>query len=543
MGVVSLAEDTLLGRQVALKQMTAADPHNALRLRREALIGASISHSNLVSVYDVVSSEDGELVVVMEYVEGETLASKLGREGRLPGSEAVRILGGVAAALDAIHGRGIVHRDVKPPNILLGSAGAVKLADLGVASVPDRTRITSSGAVVGSLRYMAPEQVENGRSTKAIDIYALAAVAFEVLSGRKARLEDNPLALAHAIATHPPPDLRTAWPEAPAPAAALLERAMSRDPRQRPSSAGELVDRLEKTLVAPVAPRPARRPTKPARPATRARPARAPGPVRTAAAGRTPARARPLPARHRGQWIGVKRRPRWALGAAALVALVLAAALAALIAEHGRQHEHGRDPASGKTTPSHGGASKRRGSGTTSVAGAGSTSAGSSPPASVSSQASTPIAAVESFYRLGATHRYGAAWSLADPAFRSQLGSYNGFADGQAQVRSVRFDSAQVVGQSGSSATVALRTTSVHTDGSHQCSGTVEVVDGSAGRGWFTRSISTAPDAHRPVRSGEAPHRRDDRWVSNSWPRTAALVSGWAMLDNALRSRDCASCS
>ncbi|MEA2146644.1 MAG: eukaryotic-like serine/threonine-protein kinase, partial [Solirubrobacteraceae bacterium] len=229
MATVVLAEDMLLGRQVALKRVTAtADARDISRLRREALVGASVSHQNLVSIYDVVTAEDGNVVIVMEYVPGETLADALSREGRLASSEALRILDGVAAGLDAIHQRDIVHRDVKPANVLLGASGTVKLADLGVAAVADRTRITSAGAVVGSWRYMAPEQLEDRPSTTAIDVYALAAVAFEVLSGQKARREQNPMALAHAITTQPPPDLRDAWPEAPPGVAELLALAMAR---------------------------------------------------------------------------------------------------------------------------------------------------------------------------------------------------------------------------------------------------------------------------------------------------------------------------
>src|SRR5947209_20084666 len=177
MATVDLAEDTLLGRRVALKRMGGtADIQGLSRLRREALAGASLNHPNLVSVYDILTLEDGDLVIVMEYVEGETLGDRLARQGALAPSDALPILAGTAAGLDAIHGSGIVHRDVKPSNILLGHDGAVKLADLGVASVPDRTQIPTTGSIIGSLNYMAPEQLEPGPVTPALDIYALSAV-------------------------------------------------------------------------------------------------------------------------------------------------------------------------------------------------------------------------------------------------------------------------------------------------------------------------------------------------------------------------------
>src|SRR5947209_12061505 len=117
MSQVSLAKDVLLGRRVALKRMHAEDDSGALlRLRREALIGASVSHPNLVSIYDIVAAEGGEYVIVMEYVEGQTLRDALAGGVRLPLSDALRILDGVAAGLDAIHAEGSVHRDVKPAN-------------------------------------------------------------------------------------------------------------------------------------------------------------------------------------------------------------------------------------------------------------------------------------------------------------------------------------------------------------------------------------------------------------------------------------------
>ena len=289
MGRVDLAEDTLLGRRVALKRMGGlADPRGLARLRREALAGASVSHENVVSVYDVVTSDDGHLVVVMEYIAGRTLRDELKRRHKLPPGDALRVLEGVAAGLDAIHDRGIVHRDVKPSNILLGDDGAVKVADLGIAAVPDRTRITTSGAIFGSLSYMAPEQLDASPSTPAIDIYALSAVAYEVLSGEKARRETNAVTLAHAIATQPPPDLRNVWHQAPVGAADLLVKGMARHPQERPSSAGELVRRLRAALATEMTTSVLR-----SSPAAGGEELPRPRP-RTPAA--TPARSRPVPA-------------------------------------------------------------------------------------------------------------------------------------------------------------------------------------------------------------------------------------------------------
>jgi serine/threonine-protein kinase len=537
MAVVELAEDTLLGRQVALKRMTVTeDARGGLRLHREALMGASVSHANLVSVYDVVTGVDGNLVIVMEYVEGENLAERLDRHGRLAPAKALSIIQGVAGGLDAIHKQGIVHRDVKPPNILLGSRDTVKLADLGVASAPDHTRLTSSGAIVGSLRYMAPEQVENLESTKAIDVYALAAVTFEALSGTRARREANPLALAHAIATKPPPDLREAWPDAPADAAELLTRAMSRDPRKRPDSAGEFAGRLSEILdpqptariPIPVDPVPAPTavsqpdPTPPGQqPAIHPRRSPAATPVRSAsAAPRTPrtptrpdreprrpvaspprpgrpperfgnsGRPRGTPAAAAGLEAdsprvptgGQRGRPWRPLGAAgALVALAAAVIVVVVLSTSGGAGNH--RAASPPLTRAH----SATGSTTASTAGSGSTSA--SNPSSAAGAAGNPVNAVESFYKLAAAHNFPAAWALADPAFRTQLAGYQSFQAGQQPVKSVSFDSARVVSQSGDSATVALSTTSTHTDGAHHCSGTADLNRAGASGSWLLHQI------------------------------------------------------
>ena len=257
MARVYLAEDERLGRRVAVKRLHAHGPEDtAKRFQREARIGASLNHQNLVAVYDV--DTDGESVlIVMEYVDGTTLADEL-RTGPLADQDVARIVTDVAAALDYVHAEGIVHRDVKPANVLLRAKdGRAKLADLGIATAAESTRITVSGTVMGTAAYMAPEQLEGAEAGPAADVYALAAVAFEALSGRKARDGDTPMAIAHQVANEPAPDLRAAWPGADPGVAAVLERAMARRPEDRHRRAGELATELRAALdraSAPAAP-------------------------------------------------------------------------------------------------------------------------------------------------------------------------------------------------------------------------------------------------------------------------------------------------
>jgi serine/threonine-protein kinase len=488
MATISLAEDTVLGRLVALKRLTGtASQSGVSRLRREALVGASVSHPNLVSIYDVVA-DDGDVVIVMEYVDGRTLKEALARDGRMALQEALPILRGVASALDTIHARGIVHRDVKPPNILLGRGGEVKLADLGIAAAPDHTSITVEGSVLGSFSYMAPEQLEAAPASPAMDVYALAAVAFEALSGQRARREDNPLALAHAIATQPPPDLGALWPEAPAAVTELLKRGMSRVPNQRPGSAGELVEGLQ-TAFGPGlgAPGPgvgvpgpglgvpgsglgapgavAAVPPAPAAPA-----AGDPGERPTRISTRI-AEPRKRPSSTPAPPIdGSRRRPAWL--APLLLGLVAAAILAIVLGSGGSAH---RTAATGST---HRPAARKAKAKTTTTA--------TTPAAAGPGGNKTPISAVERFYELAASHRFQSAWALADPFFRNQLGGYDSFVSGQEGDRRIIFDSARVVNQTASSATVAISTTSVR-DGTELCAGTVALVPG--GGGWLLHHI------------------------------------------------------
>jgi serine/threonine protein kinase len=245
---VLLCEDERLGRLVAVKRLHTGSPDDMeRRLHREARLGASLNHPNLVSVFDTETYGEGVLIV-MEYVDGETLGDAL-RRGPLPMRQALDIIGAVGAALDHAHAQGVVHRDVKPGNVLLGRDGMVKLADLGIGVATDSTRITRTGLALGTPAYMAPEQLEGERPTPAVDVYALGAVSYELLSGRKAHDGSSPMEIARRATSEPPPDLRDAWPDAPRGAAEALERAMARNPADRQGSAGDLVDELRRALL------------------------------------------------------------------------------------------------------------------------------------------------------------------------------------------------------------------------------------------------------------------------------------------------------
>ena len=191
MATVFLAEDERLGREVALKRLrTAAAEESLRRFEREARIGAGLNHPNLVSIYDTIA-EDGDALIVMEYVPGRPLSEEIGGR-RLRGRRGLEVLRGLAEALDHAHSAGVVHRDVKPSNVIVRDDGVVKLTDLGIARVEDETQITREGQVVGTLPYMAPERFEGpGRGTPESDLYSLAALAFEMLSGQAPKPADE----------------------------------------------------------------------------------------------------------------------------------------------------------------------------------------------------------------------------------------------------------------------------------------------------------------------------------------------------------------
>lgn len=258
MGEVFLAEDTRLRRRVALKSVTtrhAARPEARLRLLREARAAAALNHPNIAAIYDVIET-DGDMHIVMEYVEGTSL-DEIVRRGPLPVRRALRIGLELSEAVAAAHDQGVVHRDLKPSNVRLTTAGHVKVLDFGLARTLDvdapagtdadgtTAALTEVDQLVGTPAYMAPEQLRGARGDQKSDVYGLGIVLFELLTGQRPFRAPTTIELAVKAVTQGVPDVRTLRPDAPGDLAALVARATARDPRDRIASAQELRDLLQ----------------------------------------------------------------------------------------------------------------------------------------------------------------------------------------------------------------------------------------------------------------------------------------------------------
>ncbi|MFN2469934.1 MAG: protein kinase [Gaiellaceae bacterium] len=260
MGVVYRAEQVSLGRQVALKLLApelAADASFRDRFLRESRLAASLDHPNVIPIYDAGEAE-GQLYLAMRYVEGEDLESALVREGRLDDERSLSVLEAVARALDAAHTRGLVHRDVKPANVLI-SGEIVYLTDFGLTkTVADETRLTSTGQFMGSVDYVAPEQIEGKALDGRADVYALACMAYRLLTGRLPYEHEQDVAVIYAHLAEDPPMLSALRSELAA-ADAVLASALAKSAEQRPVSATAFVAGLASAL-APAPARPAEPP-------------------------------------------------------------------------------------------------------------------------------------------------------------------------------------------------------------------------------------------------------------------------------------------
>jgi serine/threonine-protein kinase len=243
MGQVWRANDEILRRPVAVKLLRteyAEDPEFVDRFRAEARRTAALSHPGIASVFDYGETGEGERTtayLVMELVEGEPLSMLLAREGRLSATNTLDVIAQSALALDSAHQAGVVHRDVKPSNLLLRRDGVVKVTDFGIAHAADEVQRTESGVVVGTAAYLSPEQVACQPATAASDIYALGIVAYECLAGRRPFTGEHPIALALAHRRSAPPPLPDDVPET---VRDLVGWTMSKAPRARPTSAGLL---------------------------------------------------------------------------------------------------------------------------------------------------------------------------------------------------------------------------------------------------------------------------------------------------------------
>ncbi len=288
------AWDTRLERAVALKILRsqyARDERFVFRFVREARAAASVSHPNVVRLYDFGQDPD-TVYIAMQYVQGQTLRDQLRRfPGGMPEADVIKVISPVLRGLSAIHGAGIVHRDVKPDNVLIDRDGEVLITDFGIALLADSPRLTGTDTTFGTAAYMAPEQGRGESVTAATDIYATGVVLFELLTGRLPFAADNPVAMMMAHQNQPPPFPSQYFPGGVSPAVqAATMRALAKRPEDRfPSADGFLDALMGRTIAATVS----------ARPVTATMPMAAAPRLRTAP---SPQRAAPRPVRRSSPW-------------------------------------------------------------------------------------------------------------------------------------------------------------------------------------------------------------------------------------------------
>ncbi|WP_200208280.1 serine/threonine-protein kinase [Micromonospora coerulea] len=249
MGDVWRGTDQVLGRTVAVKSLLPAlldEPGFAERFRGEARTMATINHPGVVDVYDF-GSDQHIAFLVMEYVEGDALSSTLSRVGRLTPARTMALLAQAADALHAAHEKGIVHRDVKPGNLLVRPNGTLVLTDFGIARSDLVGQLTAAGSVLGTASYISPEQATGAVATPASDVYALGVVAYQCLAGRRPFEGDNPLEIAMQHVRETPRPLPG---DIPPQVKAIVERALAKDPAARWPSAAALASVARQTKLA-----------------------------------------------------------------------------------------------------------------------------------------------------------------------------------------------------------------------------------------------------------------------------------------------------
>jgi hypothetical protein len=338
MGRVWRAQDSRLQRSVAVKILRsefAGDATFRSRFRAEAHCAALLNHPHIAAVHDygeAVAMDSGEPLayLVMELVDGESLSDLLARSGRLDASQTLRIIGQTAAALAAAHASGVVHRDVKPANILVTPDLEVKITDFGIAQSACSVPLTGTGKVIGTAHYLSPEQAAGGKATPASDVYALGVVTYECLAGRRPFEGESSVQVALQQIQDPPPPLP---PTVPEDVRRLVEQAMAKDPAARFPDGAALRDAIDR-LAAPWSPVAADgRPTVVLGVPSFARTAVATALAPTAGAPTAETRRRAAPSVDRG---GRNSRGNAVLrGAAAITFFVVVAVVVALISAGG----------------------------------------------------------------------------------------------------------------------------------------------------------------------------------------------------------------
>jgi serine/threonine protein kinase len=251
MGEVFQARDRTLDRTVALKVLragVASDPDFIERFRREATAAGRLSHPNIVQVYDWGRGQDGSAYMAMEYVEGQNLREVIAANGKLRPAIASRIATQVCAALEHARRAGLVHRDVKPENILVTPDGRVKVADFGLSRTMAESRATQAGVVLGTAHYLAPEQVEGKESDHRADLYALGIVVYEMLTGETPFTGDNPVVIAYQRVRQDVPAPSGRVNGIPPAMDEVVKRATARAPTKRFASGAEMAEALRASV-------------------------------------------------------------------------------------------------------------------------------------------------------------------------------------------------------------------------------------------------------------------------------------------------------
>ena len=247
MANVYLAHDTILDREVAVKVLRgdlAGDEKFVRRFQREALNASSLSHPNIVEIYDV-DEDDGNFFIVMEYIEGKTLKQLIRKRGVLTLPETIDIMLQLIDALAVAHDSYIIHRDIKPQNIMIKESGLVKITDFGIATALNSAQLTQTNSVMGSVHYLPPEQASGKGSTIRSDIYSLGIMMFEMLTGRVPYKGDSAVEIALKHIKEPLPDVRKLNPVVPQSVENIILKATAKNPKNRYRDVREMAEDIK----------------------------------------------------------------------------------------------------------------------------------------------------------------------------------------------------------------------------------------------------------------------------------------------------------